>query len=87
MATERLRRRIENLLDEAEAAISQHDWEMVRGHAQSVLALDPDNPDGIALIEAAERAAGALDGSLAKPPATPDAAPTLPQPTAFSDGR
>ena len=58
MATERLRRRIEQLLDEAEEAISQHDWEMVRGHAQSVLALDPENPDGLALIEAAARAVG-----------------------------
>ena len=60
MATERLRRRIEHLLDEAEEAISQHDWDVVRGHAQSVLALDPDNPDGVALIEAAERATGGI---------------------------
>ena len=90
MATERLRRRIENLLDEAEAAISQHDWEMVRGHAQSVLALDPDNPDGIALIEAAERAAGASDGPIAYTPAPVPASvptPVLTQPTSFANGR
>ena len=58
MATERLQRRIEQLLDEAEEAISQHNWEIVRGHALSVLALDPANADGLALIEAAERAGG-----------------------------
>ena len=75
------------MLDEAEAAISQHDWEVVRGHAQSVLALDPSNPDGIALIEAAERAAGASDVSMAKPPASPSAAFPLAQPTSFANGR
>ena len=46
MATERLR--IEQLLDEAEEAISQHNWEIVLGHANTVLALDPDNEDGLA---------------------------------------
>ena len=70
MAAERLRRRIEQLLDEAEEAISQHDWEVVRGHAQSVLALDPDNPDGIALIEAADRAVGTSDRLVAEPPSS-----------------
>ena len=87
MATERLRKRIEHLLDEAEEAISQHDWEVVRGHAQSVLALDPGNPDGIALIEAAERAVRASDDSVANPPASPITARVLDHPTSFASGR
>ena len=68
IATERLRRRIEQLLDEAEEAISQHHWEVVRGHAHSVLALDPENPDGLALLEAAKRAADNVEFSVANPP-------------------
>ena len=91
MATERLRRRIEHLLDEAEEAISQHKWEIVRGHAQSVLALDPDNPDGIALIEAAHRASAASDSSVeTAPTASPsasNAAMSNEQPTSFAGGR
>ena len=67
MATERLRKRIEHLLDEAEDAISHHDWDVVRDHAQSVLALDPGNLDGTALIEAAERAVGSLDDPTVTP--------------------
>lgn len=67
MATERLRKRIEHLLDEAEDAISHHDWDVVRDHAQSVLALDPGNLDGTALIEAVERAVGSLDDPTVTP--------------------
>jgi len=88
MATDRMRRRIETLLDEAESAISDHDWQTVRGHAQSVLALDPENEDGLALLSAAQRA---LDEPIATPsePTSVQQAPTLPQdqPTSFANGR
>ena len=87
MATERLRRRIEHLLDEAEEAISRHDWEVVQGHAESVLALDPDNPDGIALIEAAGRAVRPADGSTATPTNSPTGRPPVAEPTAFANDR
>jgi len=88
MATERLRRRIEQLLDEAEEAISQHNWEVVRGHAHSVLALDPENPDGLALVEAAKRAADNVEFSVANPPAPPVATQSSDrQPTSFANGR
>ncbi len=85
MATERLRRRIEQLLDEAEEAISQHNWEVVRGHAQSVLALDPANADGLALLEAAKRAAGNSSGS--QPSSIPYAVESADQPSSFANGR
>ena len=54
-------------MDEAEDAISHHDWDVVRDHAQSVLALDPGNLDGTALIEAAECAVGSLDDPTVTP--------------------
>ena len=53
MASERVQRTIERLLDEAEDAISQSDWAVVRDRAQNVLALDHDNRDALAFVEAA----------------------------------
>ena len=41
MASERLKRQIDGLLDEVEAAVSQLDWLVVRDRTQAVLALDP----------------------------------------------
>ena len=56
MPSERILRQIDRLLDEADAAISQFDWEEVRRCAQAVLALDPANTDGVAVLAAADRA-------------------------------
>lgn len=58
MATERLQRQIERLLDEAEEAVSQLDWTSVRDRAQAVLAFDPGNEDAKGFWDAAERALG-----------------------------
>ncbi len=49
MVSERLQRRIEHLLDEAEEAITKLDWKVVHDRAQAVLAIDPENGDGLAL--------------------------------------
>ncbi len=54
MASERLQRRIDILLDEADQAITQSDWLMVRDRAQNVLAFDHENRDALAFIESAE---------------------------------
>ena len=43
--SERLKRQIDGLLDEVEAAVSQLDWQVVRDRTQVVLALDPENAD------------------------------------------
>ncbi len=43
MASERLHRRLEMLLDEAEEAITQLNWVVVRDRAQAVIAIDPGN--------------------------------------------
>ena len=58
MATERLQRRIEKLLDEAEEAVSDLNWFLVRDRAQAVLGLDLDNADGLTLRAVAKRELG-----------------------------
>ena len=68
MASERMQRRIERLLDEADDAIARFDWEAVKNGAETVLALDPENVDGLALMAAVERAAG---GSATAPSTRP----------------
>ena len=45
MANERVQRRIDRLLDQADEAMEQLDWETVRDRAQTVLGLDPENND------------------------------------------
>ncbi len=92
MASERFQRRIERLLDEADEAISQFDWERVRQCAQAVLAIDPGNADGLTFLTTAERA---ISGSSAPlPPNQPPVPTTAPppiatsiQPTSFANGR
>jgi hypothetical protein len=97
MVSERTQRRIDSLLDEAEEAIAQLDWQLVQSRAQAVLALDPDNPDAINYQAAADRALG---GTAQRPngfptTATPPAIATPPvssgasarEPTSFADGR
>ncbi len=55
MATERLRRRIEQFLDEAEEALARLNWTVVHDRARAVLSLDQENADGLALLAVAER--------------------------------
>ena len=45
MASERIQRRIERLLDQLEEAADRRDWEVVRQFAADILAVDPDNAD------------------------------------------
>ena len=90
MASERTQRRIDSLLDEAEEAIAQLDWQVVQSRAQAVLALDPSNPDATNYLAAADRA---LIGSAPQPTgqlATSTrtiSAPTSDHPTSFANGR
>jgi serine/threonine protein kinase len=58
MATERVQRQIERLLDEAEQAAGEQKWNVVRERAAHVLTFDPENEDGRALLAAAERGLG-----------------------------
>ena len=70
MASERVQRRIDILLDEADQAIAQSDWSVVRDRAQNVLALDPDNGDAATFLAAADRAL-ASSGQLPASTSTP----------------
>ena len=56
MSSDRGKRRIERLLDEADEAVSQLAWELVRDRASAVLAFEPDNSDANDLLNAAARA-------------------------------
>jgi len=80
MASERVQRQIDRLLDEAEEASSNQNWETVRARAQHVLTFEPENPDGLAFLAAAERALSVVSHSVPptpQPEVTPTSAPTL----------
>ena len=53
MASERIQRQIDRLLDQAEGAMGQMAWEAVRDCAKAVLGLDSSNIDAIAFLASA----------------------------------
>ena len=91
MTSERIQRRIENLLDEADAALVERDWATVLDRAQTVLALDPDNADAQTFLAAAERSLGNSAAEPVAPSTAAHVAPKLPTatavPTSFANGR
>lgn len=89
MASERIQRRIERLLDQIEEAADNQDWNGERTLAEEVLSLDPDNIDAQTFLAAAQRSLSRLDSGSASPPesvASPSAR-VQDQPTSFSNGR
>ncbi|GEM_PF-1418454 len=58
MPSERVQRQIDELLREAEAAIRAADWERVRDRANAVIAMDTQNQDAKAFLDAAESSLG-----------------------------
>ena len=74
MTTERIKRRIERLLDQVEEAADAEDWDTVQRLSLQVLDMDEDNVDAQTFSKMAERSLGA-----APPPAAP--VPTPPTPT------
>ena len=90
MASERIQRRVDRLLDQIEEAMERLDWESVRSSAQAVLALDGENSDALAFLSAAERATGAIDTSITAQSTAPVPTPpakTPDQPASFANGR
>jgi len=55
MPSERVQRHIDRLLDEADRAIAQRDWALVRQCCADILRIDPDNEDARTFLAAAER--------------------------------
>ena len=91
MASERVQRTIESLLDEAEQAVGRSEWSSVKDGAQNVLAFDPDNQDAAYFLAAAIRALGGSADSPSNEPSTTSTQPpitTTPvQPAPFANGR
>ena len=93
MVSERIQRRIDSLLDEADTALVEGDWSTVDDRSQKVLHLDPGNVDALTFSAAAERALGNSTAEPAAPspsiPSTPDTPPATATaaPTAFASGR
>jgi len=95
MVSERIQRRIDRLLDQIEEAIERRDWSQVRELAQDVIALDRDNNDAQAFLEAAEQrlsVSGSLhldqdvqSTSISSLPSP--ASNVAEQPTSFANGR
>ncbi len=75
MPSERIQRRIDSLLDEADEAVARLDWETVRARAEAALVADPGNDDATSYLEMAARG---LAGS-APPPSTDVDRPTAPK--------
>lgn len=88
MASERVQRRIDRLLDQVEEAADQRDWRKVRQLADDVLVLDPDNSDATNFLAAAERSlvSSAPTPSQASAPVLATPAPPS-HPTSFANGR
>ena len=77
MTSDRIKRRIESLLDEADQAVSRSDWGTAKDRASNVLAFDPANAEAEAFLAAAERA---LSGQTATTPPVP----VIPAPSSAS---
>ena len=74
MASDRVQRRVERLLDQAEEAADEFNWQRVCELTQNILAFDPANTDALGFLAAAERA---LSGSIPQPVSqTQTSAPT-----------
>jgi tetratricopeptide (TPR) repeat protein len=95
MASERVQRQIDSLLDDAEAAVAEKNWARVQEFGRSVLAADPENQDArvfLAMADAAEQthlppstettSVASSDAGL-----TASQPPTPPLPSSFAGGR
>ena len=91
MVTDRVQRRIDALLDEADEAISNSDWNLVRDKCDAVLRLHPGNEDAVAFLEAANRDTGVQTEATqveATSPAHAAVVPSAPShPSSFVAGR
>lgn len=88
MASERIQRQIDRLLDEAETAFAQRDWSGLQERPQDALALDPENGDALTFLAAAQKglATSGAEAPTARAVPSPGAISTT-QPTSFADGR
>ena len=64
MTNEWVQQQIDSLLQEASKALAEADWDTVRRHATTILALEPENTNAKLLSDAAERATDKKDEAL-----------------------
>ncbi|MDA1257566.1 MAG: hypothetical protein O3C10_06950 [Chloroflexi bacterium] len=99
MASERVQRRIDRLLDQAEEAADQYNWQLVLQLTAGILEADPENEDGLTFRKMAE-ASLREPGSISEPtspavgapaagavPLVWGAASSSDTPAAFANGR
>jgi len=88
MPSERILRRIEQYLNDADEAAARFDWAAVQQNAQAVLSLDPENSDALTYLAAAQRNLASAETTQVAPSPIPDIVTSLqPQPTSFANGR
>ncbi len=88
MASERVQRRIDRLLDQAEEAMDSFNWDSVRDCAQAVLGLDSENADALAFLDSADRVLrNQPSGGTHEIQSTTPTAQTPDQPTSFANDR
>jgi len=82
MPSERIQRRIETLLDEADQAVAASNWALVEDRCTNVLRIDPENEDALTLLAAAARGSRELSPSLPV-----DQVPSLPEGEGRGEGQ
>ena len=87
MATDRVQRQVDRLLDEAEEAIVKEDWYTVASRARAVLRLDTNNSDERAYLAAAGQDSASNEGAATPPPRVlKRAEPTATEPPSSAPG-
>ena len=94
MTSDRVQRRIDRLLEQADEALDRLDWQEVRARALAVLSLDPENNDAVTYLAASARNLGneVPDEPPADDAGSPSATaksddPSQAVPTSFANGR
>ena len=85
MPSERIQRRIDAFLDQAEAASDASAWDEVAEKARAVLGIDPENEDALAFIAMVQSAVGG--GSTSTPATEALTEPASTTPDTFAGGR
>ena len=90
MASDRIQRRIERLLDQIEQEADQQNWPHVIDLSKEVLGFAPENPDAQAFLRVAEERLAPESPAVAPSPelTKDEGSPSTPtQPTSFANGR
>jgi hypothetical protein len=91
MPIERVQRRIDRLLDQAEEAADRHYWDEVRSLVEGIFRFDPDNEDARLFLDAAARDVDISTRTTSAAPGDTSArnltATDPPQPTSFASCR